>query len=232
MGGNRWRSMYDATIRIRFLILTSTPLWCGSCAHGTKLSDNMLVLRGRVEISEIEKNGKPLQGRFELALADDGRFRELIRLNGETRSHEILSDGRQVWARSFLAYPRTPTIEVNEAEADMWQEAMGVIREAAEPKVAGILKQVPATDDHSPVARGAKPEKTATAILTIEINDVGTYEGCPFPARWSRSLGGTRNIPYRTRQPGRSTAQVLLFQVESVAREVASTETFEANWHE
>ncbi len=113
--------MYDATIRIRFLILTSTPLWCGSCAHGTKLSDNMLVLRGRVEISEIEKNGKPLQGRFELALADDGRFRELIRLNGETRSHEILFDGRLVWARSFLAYPRALTLEVNEAEADMWQ---------------------------------------------------------------------------------------------------------------
>ena len=180
--------MHDYAFQLRCLPLLVICLACCGCGRSHRPVNDALVLRGQVKVFGIDQGGKALRERFELVLADDGRFREIIELDGAGTTNEMLFDGRTMWSRSFLAYPRTPILEVNEAEAEMWRSAFDSLREASEPARIEIVKQIPVDTDHSPVSRGVAPAQIATAVLTVDVQRIETAGGQHYPAAWSRSL--------------------------------------------
>ena len=186
-----------------------------SCSAGGPSFD-VLVLDGRVEVVGIEVDGKPLDGRFTLALASDGRFHETITLRGRDRVDQIVFDGDRLLAWSFLAYPRTPFLEVTEAEAALWRSVMDALRTSAEPQILAFSAEVPVDERGSPVGVGVAGVTTATTTMEIVIEEVDAQDDQPVPKAWVRILGGARNVPYRSRRTGTEARQVLAFTVHTV----------------
>ena len=188
------------------------PLGCASDAP----SPRVLVLGGRVEILGIQSDGEPLDGQFTLTLSNDGRFHESITLGGGDRVDEMRFDGHRLFARSFLAYPRTPVIEVAEAETELWRETMEALRTATEPMTLNLSADVPVDAKSSPVGAGMPGVATATTTIQLTIEEVDLEGQEPIAKVWRRVLGGTRNVPYRSAATGGEARQVLAFQVDEV----------------
>ncbi|MEE9129902.1 MAG: hypothetical protein V3T84_07770 [Phycisphaerales bacterium] len=197
------------------LSLAAIFLLAVSCSAGGPSFD-VLVLDGRVEVVGIELDGKPLDGRFTLALASDGRFHETITLRGRDRVDQIVFDGEHLLAWSFLAYPRTPFQEVNEAEAALWRSVMDALRTSTEPQILAFSAEVPVDERGSPVGAGVAAVTTATTSIEIVIEEVDAQDHQPVPNAWVRILGGTRNVPFRSRRTGGEARQVLAFTVHTV----------------
>ncbi len=197
------------------LSLAAIFLFAVSCSAG-RPSFDVLVLHGRVEVVGIDLDGKPLDGRFTLALASDGRFHESITLGGRDRVDQIVFDGDRLRAWSFLAYPRTPFLEVTEAEAALWRSVMDALRTSAEPQILAFSAEVPVDERGSPVGADVAGVTTATTTMEIVIEEVDAHDDRPVPKAWVRILGGTRNVPYRSRRTGTEARQVLAFTVHTV----------------
>ncbi|MCH8344711.1 MAG: hypothetical protein IH983_12080 [Planctomycetes bacterium] len=200
---------------IALLLLAAIVPLAVSCSAGGPSFD-VLVLYGCVEVVGIELYGKPLDGRFTLALASDGRFHETITLGGQDRVDQIVFDGDRLLAWSFLAYPQTPFLEVNEAEAALWRSVMDALRTSTEPQILTFSAEVPVDERGSPVGAGVAGVTTATTSMEIVIEEVDAQDRQPVPNAWVRILGGTRNVPYRSRRTGGEARQVLAFTVHTV----------------
>ncbi|MCZ6857205.1 MAG: hypothetical protein O7F70_04340 [Gemmatimonadetes bacterium] len=186
-----------------------------SCSAGGPSFD-VLVLDGRVEVVGIDLDGKPLDGRFTLALASDGRFHETIALRGRDRVDQLVFDGERLLAWSFLAYPRTPFLEANAAEAALWRSVMDALRTSTEPQILAFSAEVPVDERGSPVGTGVAAVTSAITAIEIVIEEVDAQGHRPVPTAWVRILGGTRNVPYRSRGTGGEARQVLAFTVHTV----------------
>ena len=197
------------------LSLAAISLLAVSCTIG-RPSLNVLVLDGRVEVVGIELDGKPLDGHFTLALARDGRFHETLTLRGRDRVDQIVFDGDRLLAWSFLAYPRTPFLEVNEAETALWRSVMDALRTSTEPQTLVFSAEVPVDERGSPVGAGVAAVTTATTSIKIVIQALDSQDHQPVPNVWVRILGGTRDVPYRSRRTGGETRQVLAFTAHTV----------------
>ncbi len=68
----------------------------------------------------------------------------------------------------------------------------------------------------SPVGAGVAAVTTATTSIEIVIQEVDAQDHQPAPNAWVRILGGTRNLPYRSRRTGGEARQVLAFTVHTV----------------
>ncbi len=71
----------------------------------------------------------------------------------------------------------------------------------------------------SPVGAGVAAVTTATTSIEIAIQEVDAQDHQPAPNAWVRILGGTHNVPYRSRRTGRESRQVLAFTVRTVGFE-------------
>lgn len=211
-------SQTEATSRMNMIgamSLAAIALAAVSCSAGSPPFD-VLVLEGRVEVVGIELDGEPLDGRFTLALASDGRFHETITLRGRDRVDQIVFDGEHLLAWSFLAYPRTPFLEVNEAESALWRSVMDALRTSKQPQILAFSAEVPVDELGSPVGAGVAAVTTATTSIEIVIEEVDAQDHQSVPNAWVRILGGNRNVPYRSRRTGREFRQVLAFTVHTV----------------
>lgn len=71
----------------------------------------------------------------------------------------------------------------------------------------------------SPVGAGVAAVTTATTSIEIVIQDVDAQDHQPVPNVWVRNLGGTHNVPYRSRRTERVSTGLGLYRSHGMVGE-------------
>ena len=82
--------------------------------------------------------------------------------------------------------------------------------------LAAIALVVVSCSAGSPMGAGVAAVTTATTSIEIVIQEVDAQDHQPVPNVWVRNLGGTHNVPYRSRRTASESRQVLAFTIHTV----------------